>query len=106
MPMVHVARRPLTRSSKPVPHEVLGEGVYVYNQYASEFLEISKAPNWHTAQLIIVAAAAGSTSLNDRLKELWARFESAVSTLPARDSFIGLRALTKPESMKKMATHA
>jgi len=57
-------------------------------------------------QLMIVAAVAGSISRNGRLKELIGRLDKAVSTLPDRASWIGFKALTKPERIKNKATHA
>ena len=57
-------------------------------------------------QLKMVAAVAGRNNLNDRRKELIAMFDNAVSTCPVLASFIGFKALTKPESMKKQATQA
>jgi hypothetical protein len=57
-------------------------------------------------QLMMVAVVAGRNKRNDLLNELTARFDSAVSVFPALASLTGFSALTKPDSMKKHATHA
>ena len=54
----------------------------------------------------MVAVVAGKKRRNDLRKALTARFDKAVSVLPARASLTGFKALTKPDSMKKHATHA
>ena len=94
------------KSPTAVPHEVLGTGLVSYSQYASEIFAVLYTPSWQRDQLMIVAATPGKKSRKLRRNELTARLDSAVSTLPVRDSFIGLRALTKPERMKNMATQA
>ena len=76
----------------------------MYSQYASPFLASSYIPSWQMNQLTIVAAAAGSIKRNVRLKEDEARFVRALSVCPERASLIGLRALTKPERTRNMAT--
>lgn len=55
---------------------------------------------------MIVAAVAGRKSRQDRLKELTARFDKAVSICPDLASLMGFNELTNPERMKKQATQA
>lgn len=53
-----------------------------------------------------VAAVAGRNNRHDRLKELTAKLDKAVSICPDLAHFMGFNELTNPDRMKKHATQA
>jgi hypothetical protein len=53
-----------------------------------------------------VAMLVGTTNRPDRVKVLLARFDRAILVLPIRAFLIGFRELTKPVTVKKIATAA